>query len=896
MEVVRFAVLGLATGAIFGLLAQGVVLVYRGSGLINFAQGAIAMFGAYIYYELTVNHNWPTAAAAVASIILCGVLGAFIQLVVLRAMSNSSALSRCIATLGIVLILQSTADIRYGQDTLAVPSLLPTRAISLFSSRLQIGLDSVYIFSICILLSILLFILYRYTSFGRVTTAVAEHDLVAAALGHSPNMIATINWVIGSMLAGLAGILIAPITFLQPTTLVLLVLPAMAAALIGQFKSFPIAFLAALVLGVAQSELNTYVSSPGWGTAAPFLAIIVLLILRGRSLPLRSFVLDRLPTVGNGRHRWPIIIVFGGALCLGALVANANWSAAIATTASMAIICLSIVVLTGYAGQLSLAQFVLAGVGALVAARLSAYMPFWLTLAVAAVLTGAIGGLVGLPALRTRGITLAVATLCLGGALLAVVLNNSGTGIAVPTPTVFGWDVDPLFTGNRYAFVAVVLLLLISLGITNLRRGVTGRLMLATRSNERAAAALGVNVALVKTYAFVVAAAIASIGGTVLAFMQPTVTFSNFDVFTSILIVAATVVGGIGYIAGAYIGSLIISGGVVSLLLSGLPQINNYLPLIGGIVLVANLMVSPDGLVEMHRRGIARLFVAQGKRLGDGTGAKRQARVTLAKPHETILGPRRGLVVRGVSVSFGGVDAVRDVSLTIQPGEVYGLIGPNGAGKTTLIDAITGFVSTKGGDVFLGDSKISDWSPHRRAACGLSRSFQSLELFTDLTIAENLAVAVESSSWHSYVTDFIRPGRIELSPAASEALRQFDLEELINTTPKEISFGKRKTVAIARAIASAPSVLLLDEPAAGLDDHEAAELATLIRDLANTWQIAILLVEHNVDMIMSVSDRITVMQNGAVLAEGTPDEIRDNSAVVDAYLGVVVGAALDEGA
>jgi ABC-type branched-subunit amino acid transport system ATPase component/branched-subunit amino acid ABC-type transport system permease component len=895
MEVVRFAVLGLATGAIFGLLAQGLVLIYRGSGLVNFSQGAIAMFGAYIYYELTVNYHWPVAVAAVVSIILCGILGVLIQVIVLRSMRNSSALSRCIATLGILLILQSAADIRYGQDTLAVPSLFPTREVDLFSARLQIGLNSIYIFIICIVLGVLLFIFYRYTSFGRVTTAVAEHDLVAATLGHSPNVVAMINWAIGSMLAGLAGILIAPITFLQPTTLVLLVIPAMAAALIGQFRSFPIAFLAALALGVAQSEMNTYVSSPGWGTAAPFLAIIVLLILRGRSLPLRSFVLDRLPTVGSGRHRWPVIIVLGGALCAVALIANANWSAAIATTASMAIIGLSVVVLTGYAGQLSLAQFVLAGVGAYVAARLSAYMPFWIVLAVAAALTGLIGGIVGLPALRTRGITLAVATLCLGGALVAVVLNNSGNGISVPTPTFFGWNVDPLFRGNRYAFVAVLILLLISLGITNLRRGVTGRLMLATRSNERAAAALGVNVALVKTYAFVVAAAIAAIGGTVLAFMQPTVTVSNFDVFTSILIVAATVVGGIGYIAGAYIGSLIISGGILSLLVSGLPQINNYLPLIGGVVLVANLMVSPDGLVEMNRRGIARLLAARGINFS-GRGATRDAHVTLARTTGTIHGDRRGLTVRGVSVSFGGVDAVRDVSLSIQPGEVYGLIGPNGAGKTTLIDAITGFVKVKGGDVFLGDARISRWSPHRRAAFGLSRSFQSLELFTDLTIAENLAVAVETSSWHSYVTDFFWPGRIELSPAASEALRQFDLGELVNTTPKEISFGKRKAVAIARAVASSPSVLLLDEPAAGLDDHEAAELATLIRELADTWRIAILLVEHNVDMIMSVSDRVTVMQNGAVLAEGSPAEILSNSAVVDAYLGVVASAALDEGA
>ena len=168
---------------------------------------------------------------------------------------------------------------------------------------------------------------------------------------------------------------------------------------------------------------------------------------------------------------------------------------------------------------------------------------------------------------------------------------------------------------------------------------------------------------------------------------------------------------------------------------------------------------------------------------------------------------------------------------------------------------------------------------------GLSRSFQSLELFNDLNIAENLAVAENESKALHYATDFLRPSRVHLGQAASEALRQLELVHLADRLPTEISFGQRKTVAIARSIASSPSVLLLDEPAAGLDDHEAADLGRLIRKLADAWGIALILVEHKVDMIMATCDRVTVLDNGSVLASGTPDEVISNPAVLDAYLG-----------
>jgi sulfate-transporting ATPase len=251
----------------------------------------------------------------------------------------------------------------------------------------------------------------------------------------------------------------------------------------------------------------------------------------------------------------------------------------------------------------------------------------------------------------------------------------------------------------------------------------------------------------------------------------------------------------------------------------------------------------------------------------------------------------RPLHVRDVSVSFGGVHAVRDVSLEVRPGEVHGLIGPNGAGKTTLIDAITGFNKPSSGSVAVGELDVTNLSARRRFRVGLARSFQSLELFDDLTVLENLAVACEAPKQWQYWTDLIRPRRIQLTAAAHDALHQLDLADVAARKPTEISFGRRKEVAIARAIAGAPSVLLLDEPAAGLDGHEAAELAQLIRRLAHERGIAVLLVEHKIDMIMSISDRVTVLVGGSILTSGSPDEVRADPAVLDAYLGRSGGAS-----
>jgi len=915
MEIVRYAVLGLGIGALYALIAAGLVTVYRGSGIINFAQGAFVMFAGYLDYELTTAAGlnfWPAMILTVAATAL---LGALVQLVVLRPMRNSSPLTRVVATLGVLITLQSAAALHYGYQSLAVASYLPTRSIDILPG-VPVGLNDVIIFVIGLVISVALWAGYRFSPFGRLTAAVAENQRAAASLGRSPDTIAVTNWMIGAGLAGLAGVLIAPITFLNPNDLALLVVPAMAAALVGGFTSFPLAFAGALLIGIGESLTTRYVSNPGWSDSAAFLLIIVVVLIRGRGLPLRSFVLDRLAAVGNGRIRViPLVISYVVLMVLLGFVLPVQWILPTAVTLVAMLFCLSVLVVVGYGGQLSLAQYVIGGLAALVTAQLAggtAHWPFVLAALAGVAVAVATGGLMGIPALRTRGITLAIVTLGLAVVLFSLVLNNASynggvAGISIDPPTLFGWSINPLIYQGRYAMVCVTALFLAGLAIANVRRGASGRKLLAVRSNERAATALGISVYGVKLYAFMLAAGVAGVAGVLLAFMQSAVLPAQFDQLTSINYVTVTVVGGTGLIGGSGLGALLIPNGLFAQIFSDWPTLNSWLPLIGGLSVIFVLRTNQDGLWAMNRDLVVTAYQrlarrAPARRTAQGPAASAAPATALAAPApapatapavaaspaapRTVRVTPATLRVEGLSVTFGGVTAVADTSMTIVPGEVAGLIGPNGAGKTTLIDAITGFVRPSGGDILLSDVSIRGWNARRRAVGGLARSFQSVELFAGLTVRENLAVACESAVGRlRFLSDLIRPGRVRLSPAALQAVEDFGLAGDLDRPAESLPFGRRRLVAIARAVAAQPSVLLLDEPAAGLDEVETAELSVLVRSLAHDWGIAVLLVEHNLDMVLQLCDRVTVMVTGSVLYSGTPADVRSHPDVLAAYIG-----------
>lgn len=885
-EILQFAILGLGIGGIYVLAAQGIVLVFRASKVLNFAHGAIALVGGITYLQAT-RAGLPQIAALLVGIVVCAVLGVLIQALVMRPLRHAAPLTKLVATLSILVIIRSAAALHYGDRTYFAKSWLPSRQLTI-AVGIHVTEDRLWLLGIAAVITAGLWWVYGRTSFGLTASAVAENQRAAAALGKSPGKVAMINWAAGSALAGLAGILVIPIIGLSVAGLTELVFAAMAAALVGSFTSFPLTMVGGLVIGVAEAETTRYVSTPGWSTAVPFIVIIAVLLARGNRLPLRSQIVEKLPVLGNGRIN-PIMLVVVCAAGFGlTATVSGNLLDAMTTSIIGAVMGLSLVVVTGYTGQLSLAQYALAGAGAFIASRLaaSAQLPFWAALPVGVLATIPIGLVFAWPALRARGVSVAISTLGLALVVQTVWLGNPNftggfNGIVVPAPKLFGLDIDTVTYPDRYAALCMLCFAAAGVAVANLRRGRAGRRLVAVRTNERAAETLGISVFESKFYGFGLAAAIAALGGILQAFRTSNVIFDQFNLDASVNLVILMVVAGIGFAHGSVFAGMAVTGGVVSFWLSQ-ANADRYLPLIFGFFGLINVIATPSGVahenIVIYDRVKRRFLRTHGRRPATEPAIGR------TKPATERVSPQR-LVAENIRVQVGGTVALDGVSLTLEPGKVLGLIGPNGAGKTTLIDVITGLTRAYTGSVTLDGESIDDWSAVKRARRGLGRSLQSLELFEDLTVRDNLRAACDRRDVGAYLTDLVWPRTQPLSAAAMAAVREFSLDADLDRRPSELPYGRRRLVAIARAMAAQPSVLLLDEPGAGLDEAERAELGDIVRRLATEFGVAVLLVEHDVNLVMRICDPIVVLDFGQPIATGAPEQVRNDPAVITAFLG-----------
>ncbi|HEX5586753.1 MAG TPA: branched-chain amino acid ABC transporter permease, partial [Acidimicrobiia bacterium] len=320
-EAFRFALLGLGAGSLYAIAAIGLVLVYRGSGVVNFAQGAIGMVGAYAYWEAHIEHGLSQPVSFAIGLVVSAAIGAVFYLVIIRNMREASNLAKIVATLALLLVLDSIAFLRYDPLPILVPSWLPNHPTDILGA--VVGADRVWIFVIVIVLTTVLWMIYKFTKFGVATTAVAENPRAVAALAISPDFIATVNWAAGAALGGFAAMLLVPITALGSGILTFMVIPVLAAAVVGRFSSFPLTTLAGLGIGIAQSEITLYgdrwsqslgISTSGWGTAVPFVLVAIILLVRGKKVAGKDERFGRMPKLGTGKIAW-------GLLALGVVVA-----------------------------------------------------------------------------------------------------------------------------------------------------------------------------------------------------------------------------------------------------------------------------------------------------------------------------------------------------------------------------------------------------------------------------------------------------------------------------------------------------------------------------------------------------------------------------------------------
>jgi ABC-type branched-subunit amino acid transport system permease subunit len=629
-----FLILGLGSGATYAILGQGLVLKYRSAGVVDFAHGAVAMFIAYVFvnlrsfgqlelpvvlipHQISLNGGTglSTGLAIVISLVYAAVLGLVLYVLIYRPIRSASPLTRVCASVGVMLGLEAIAVLNFSTQPVATNPIFPSSALSL--AGITFPEDRLYFTGVVVIIAVALALAYRFSRFGLATRAGAENDRGAALTGISANQIAGQNWVIATVLAGAAGILIAPVASLDPGSYTLFVVPALAAALIGRFQSFWLTALAGLLIGCAQSEITklitvwTWLPQQGLGDAIPFVVIIVVMAARSRTVLARGGeTAERNPSIGR-----PQAPLRTAAACFAAglillFVLNSVLRFAFISSLTVTCIALSVVVLTGYVGQVSLAQMSLAGIGGFMIGHIATDLGigFPWSLILAGLSSVPVGLVIGLPALRLRGVNLAVVTLGFAAAMDAVVFNSGsftgGTaGLPIRAPRLPGLNLG-ITQGKTYPTVifgvlVLVVVILLGLLVARLRRGPAGRMLLAIRSNERAAGSVGINVAQAKLMAFGLAAFIAGIGGALTGYMQGELTADSFAAFTSIGLLAVVFVAGVGRIAGAVVAGIMFSAaGLFVTFLNIHLNVGKYQAIVAGIALVLTAVQNPDGITS----------------------------------------------------------------------------------------------------------------------------------------------------------------------------------------------------------------------------------------------------------------------------------------------------------
>jgi ABC-type branched-subunit amino acid transport system ATPase component/ABC-type branched-subunit amino acid transport system permease subunit len=908
--------LGALDGLLIGLLAVGLVLVYRSSRFLNLAHGQLGALGALLLAKLVVDRGWGYWPALVLCLVIGAGTGILVErYLVARLLSRTkSAVSALLLTVGVTQMLLFFAvipafkpnGIKLGQH--GYP--LPFRG-KFVVDGVTFGGQYVAILVFCPLLIVLLTLFLRYSMLGKMIRATAANKDEARLCGISPKLVAAITWGMAGALSTFSAVLSAPsratFDFSGGTLGAGQLLLALGAAAFGGFVSIPWALAGGLAIGMVSQATLFETSNGGTAQLVVFMLILLVIFVRGRSIGAAfgshgatdgAVVDDRPPTRLPVQVRERLLVrhhrtlLVGGGLLLAVCapllhpLSGEGERFKLSVILIYAVIAIALTMLIGWAGQLSLGHMAVVGVGAFVGGRLAneGYGILAL-LVIAGGLGAAVMVVIGLPALRVRGLTLAVTTLG-----LAVVASEwlfrtkwftgSTTSFVTldrPIPPVRGIELHRMLP---VYWTCLATLVLVALLATAVRRSTPGRLMIAVRDDERASAAYGVTPTTIKLTALALSGCFAGMAGVLWANAWQSVSPLQFPPELSMALLTIPVIGGVGSVAGAiaaavlvYFPTLFWSTYVVRLL--GDSAVVGAFLFISGMTTVNVVLLFPTGLAGAAQRLWERFLEQIDRQLKD-------------RMPEVVGEPV--LTADAVELHFGGIRALQGAAIEVRRGEIVGLIGPNGAGKSTLINVLSGALRADKGTVTLLGEDVTSFPPEMRAARGLGRSFQAANLFPGLTVRETVQAMLGARARIGVFSSAIRApwarrAERQIAEEADALVGRMGLSRWADTLTGDLSTGTRRICDLAVQVAGKAQVLLLDEPTAGVAQREAEVFGPLLRRVRDELDCAIVIVEHDMPLLMGLCDRVYAMVQGQVIAEGTPEEIRRDPQVIASYLG-----------
>ena len=890
MDIVSFVIIGLVAGSIYGLAAVGLVLTYKTSGVFNLGHGALAALAAYSFYVLNVQLelSWPIAAFVTVCVVGPAV-GLLLELLA-RRLQGAALPLQIAGVVGILLVVQAGTLLIFGaQEVRRVPSFLPKGRIEVGGTLIQY--DDVLTFVIAVAATAGLWAFLRWTRTGIAMKAVVQNPELLELVGHSAPRVRRWAWILGTVMASLSGVLLAPIMPLDPVQLTLLVVAAYAAAAIGTFSNLPGTFAGGLVVGVLAALSTRWLTNgvlASLPAALPFAILFVVLLF----FP-KKYLVDKTAVRIHPRPTWkaPVRLqAMGGALVVAFLVTVpffagihlVDWTVAVA----MILVFGSLSLLVHTSGQVSLAQIGFMAVGAATFSHLlqGTGMSWPVALLLAGAVAVPIGAVLAVPAIRLGGLYLAIATFGFGIFVQQMfytqdfMFGAASSGLEVRRPDTMIVD----FASDAGYYYLVLAIAVVSVAVVfTLERGRLGRLLTYIKQSPRAAEANGVPAAMTRVLIFCIAAFLAAIGGALAASAQQSISADSYAPIISLTVFVIIVLNG-----PAVPWNAVLAAAAYTLIPSYFPsaEVGTYLQLLFGLSAIALVVLPPAQLPVRVTSLVDRWF-----RRDDRTEPPLHTAPPLrTEPVDVEPIDPAVLEVSKVGVAFGGVKALDGADIVCTPGRVTGLIGPNGAGKSTLFNAVTGLVATSGGSVSFGGVDLRGKSASARARAGIGRTFQTVELFESMTVRDNVAVGAEGRTVRLDPITHLRSSKAErdrIRSATESALAACGLEDVADQHVMNLPTGTRRLVEVARCLAGGHTILLLDEPSAGLDHNESARLGELIRRVVDERGIGVILVEHDVSLVLGVSDEVYVLEFGRVIFSGSAADARRSSVVQAAYLG-----------